>query len=382
MKLNKEYIGSSLKIEISDLDLNSNIKYELAFICDNYPFIVDNIDVASGGNDNWDSYVITEDGHTYVFIPAEQFIDWNHVHHTGILTLIVTQITYVGANQIEYKTVSQPIPLVELVEMEGYLDTCDGCFDVYEKNGDIAVKCNVYCEGKYVKIYQNKSCDGQDNVETEAAPQQFNCGVACLGTFDDGIYSLTVGNSAEYNATDKYPIKDIYILNGLVEEVVEDLVTVLCNCGCPSCLECNEIDEDYMKDLMTNLNTLLIGYSDRLKEPIEMVKAQLRCDIIPSDLADKCKKKNYAYTGKNDNNAQFKKLAAFYYLVLAQDWLTNAQWISKLCEESATNITLADLPEVFDYTKVSQCLRALSIGYKLEIPKVEKECNEDSELLN
>ena len=377
MDLNKEYVGSSLKIEISDLDLNNNIEYKLDFICGNHTFPVvkgDHFDTS----DNWDSYVITEDGHTYVFIPDGEFVG-----NTGILTLIVTQLSFFGtSSQIPYKTISQPIPLVELVKMEGYLDTCDGCFDVYESNGDIAVKCNVYCEGKYVKIYQNKSCDGQDNVKTEAAPQQFSCGVACLGTFDDGIYSLTVGNSAEYNATDEYPIKDIYILNGLVEEVVEDLVTVLCNCGCPSCLECNEIDEDYMKDLMTNLNTLLIGYSDRLKEPIEVVKAQLRCDIIPSDLADKCKKKNYAYTGKNDNNAQFKKLAAFYYLVLAQDWLTNAQWISKLCEESGTDITLADLPEVFDYAKVSQCLRALSIEYKLEIPKVEKECNNDSELQN
>ena len=165
------------------------------------------------------------------------------------------------------------------------------------------------------------------------------------------------------------------------EDVVEDLKTILCNCGCPSCLECGEVDEDYMKHLLSNLNTLLIAYNDRLREPIKMVKEALKCVVLPSDLERKCIQISNDTKGDNPENNQFKKLGAFYYLVLAQDAINNLKNTYNICEKCTdTNpkeISIDDLPDYFDYTNVIQCLRALGITYQIEIPEVDWDCTVD-----
>ena len=400
MDLNKEYKGSSLKIEISDLKLKEVVGTEeqtintlLTFTCGNKSFYVANFVVPVLVPDaNWNSYVTTvidDKGieHTYVILPASdtQF-------PTGILTLVVEQTTHVG-NLPNYKSVSQPIPLVELVEQEAFLDTCDNCFSIYEHEGKVLIKCNMNCETGKILVYKDKSCEGleneplKDNDPNDPNPIAFpfNNGICCLQQevedgngntekvpviLEDGVYTITYKANEE---SDDYPVGDLYIYNNMIKDVVEDLKTILCNCGCPSCLECGEVDEDYMKHLLSNLNTLLIAYNDRLREPIKMVKDALRCIVLPSDLERKCIQLSNDTKGDNPENNQFKKLGAFYYLVLAQDAINNLKnlCLCKGTDCSTCNITVESLPDYFDYTNVIQCLRALGITYQIEIPEIE-----------
>lgn len=379
MDLNKEYRGSSLKIEISDIELSeivngspTQINTLLMFTCGSVQFPVANYadsSVTPNITNNWIHYVTTttdEEGtaHTYVILPASdtQF-------PTGILTLVVEQTTHVG-NLSNYKSVSQPIPLVELVEQEAFLDTCDNCFSIYEYQGKVLVKCNMNCTDGTINIYKNKSCEGLENELIQTVPFTED-GFACSDDpeLKDGVYTITY--KAKDN-DDDYPVSDLYIYNNIIEDIVEDLKTILCNCGCPSCLECGEVDEDYMKHLLSNLNTLLIAYNDRLREPIKMVKDALKCTILPSDLERKCIQISNDTKGDNPENNQFKKLGAFYYLVLAQDAINNWKNICTYCTNcTKCNITVEDLPDYFDYTNVIQCLRALGITYQIEIPEID-----------
>lgn len=369
MNLIKEYKGSSLKIDISDLEFDVGIKYALHFSCKNVEFIIANYSEGSI-EDNWSTYVITSvDNKVFAILPPNTF-------PSGVLKLIIEQTSLVG--NVEYKTFSKSKPIVKLVDEELYSEYCDECFDVFEANNRVLVICNTGCDGSYVKTYENKFCEGVGNVPLEDVPPvQFVCkdgyNVACLGEIPDGDYNLTVSDTNTYDIENEFFIKNISTYNILIKEIIEDLITILCNCGCPSCLECDEIDENYMKDLLTNLNTLLISYSNRLLLPINQVKHQLRCDVIPSDLADECKRYKYFVTGINDNNAQFKKLAAFYYLVLVQNFINNLQYINKFCcEEVVCNeASTDDLPDYFNYEKVIQCIRALGITYKIVFPKIE-----------
>lgn len=354
MDLNKEYYGSGLKIEISDL--KDDVTYELTFKGGgNDEFIVDST--------NWNTYVVQVDDKKYVIIPDETFTC------PGILVLTIKSTTQVGTNQ-NYTTYSQPIPLVELVEQEAFLDTCDNCFSIYEHEGKVLIKCNMNCTGGTVNIYKNKSCEGLENELVQTVPFTED-GFACSDApeLEDGIYTITY--KAKDNEDD-YPVGDLYIYNNMIKDVVEDLKTILCNCGCPSCLECGEVDEDYMKHLLSNLNTLLIAYNDRLREPIKMVKEALKCVVLPSDLERKCIQISNDTKGDNPENNQFKKLGAFYYLVLAQDAINNLKNICTYCTDcTKCNITVEDLPDYFDYTNVIQCLRALGITYQIEIPEID-----------
>lgn len=399
MDLNKEYKGSSLKIEISDLKLTEivngtemTINTLLTFTCGNKSFYVANFDIpVLVPTANWNQYVavVTDDKgveHTYVILPASgtQF-------PTGILTLVVEQTTHVG-NLPNYKSVSQPIPLVELVEQEAFLDTCNDCFNIYEHEGKVLIKCNMDCTNGKIYVYKNRSCEGleneplKDNDPNGPNPIAFSFedGVCCLQQevedgngntekvpviLEDGVYTITY--KAKDN-DDDYPVGDLYIYNNIIKDVVEDLKTILCNCGCPSCLECGEVDEDYMKHLLSNLNTLLIAYNDRLREPIKMIKEALKCVVLPSDLERKCIQISNDTKGDNPENNQFKKLGAFYYLVLAQDAINNKKNICTYCTDcTKCNITVEDLPDYFDYTNVIQCLRALGITYQIEIPEID-----------
>lgn len=383
MDLNKEYKGSSLKIEISDLKLTEvvngtemAINTLLTFTCGNKSFYVANFNIpVLVPTANWNQYVavVTDDKgveHTYVILPASdtQF-------PTGILTLVIEQTTHVGTLP-NYKSVSQPIPLVELVEQEAFLDTCNNCFSVYEHEGKVLVKCNMNCETGKILVYKDKSCEGLENeplkdTNGNIMEFEFNYGICCITEpeLEDGVYKIAYKAD---NNSDDYPVGDLYIYNNMIKDVVEDLKTILCNCGCPSCLECGEVDEDYMKHLLSNLNTLLIAYNDRLREPIKMVKEALKCVVLPSDLERKCIQISNDTKGDNPENNQFKKLGAFYYLVLAQDAINNLKNICTYCTDcTKCNITVEDLPDYFDYTNVIQCLRALGITYQIEIPEID-----------
>ena len=389
MDLNKEYKGSSLKIEISDLKLTEIVNTEeqtisttLKFKCGAVSFDVFNF--GTNPQPNWAHYVaeVTDEygkTHTYVVLPASD----THFP-TGILTLVIEQTTHVG-NLPNYKSVSQPIPLVELVEQEAFLDTCDNCFSVYEHEGKVLVKCNMNCETGKILVYKDKSCEGLENEPLKDANGdimefEFNYGICCITEpeLEDGVYKIAYKAD---NNSDDYPVGDLYIYNNMIKDVVEDLKTILCNCGCPSCLECGEVDEDYMKHLLSNLNTLLIAYNDRLREPIKMIKEALKCIVLPSDLERKCIQISNDTKGDNPENNQFKKLGAFYYLVLAQDAINNLKNIYNVCEKcidtNPKDISIDDLPDYFDYTNVIQCLRALGITYQIEIPEVDWDCTVD-----